>query len=230
MRFWTWSEIKEKVQRDLDLEDETFITPDELLGYANEAIDEAEGEIHSLYEGYFRARSTVTLVSGTEGYALPTSIYAAKILRVFYRNGSTVYPVTRIPESKMLEAYETAQAAGDTGVAQYQYFLENSTAGSPQMVFVPTPNESGAFVTVWHIRNANRLTADADLCDIPEFINFVLQHMKVRCYEKEGHPNLLKAVQDLETERSRMTSTLSQMVADGQNEIEADFSHYREHV
>ena len=52
--------------------------------------------------------------------------------------------------------------------------------------------------------------------------------MKVRVYEKEGHPNLPKAVQDLEQQRQQMVSTLASMVPDGSNEIEMDTSAYEE--
>ena len=52
-KYWTLGQIKAKVKRDLDIESEVFIQPDELIEYINDAIDEAESEIHSLYEDYF---------------------------------------------------------------------------------------------------------------------------------------------------------------------------------
>ena len=47
MRFWTTSEIVEKIERDCDLEEELFIQSTEMLGYINEAIDDAEAVIHT---------------------------------------------------------------------------------------------------------------------------------------------------------------------------------------
>ena len=73
MKYWTWLEIRTKVQRDLDLEGESFITGAELLGYANEAIDEVERQVLTLCEDYFITRSVLTLVPGQEEYSLQLS-------------------------------------------------------------------------------------------------------------------------------------------------------------
>lgn len=229
MRYWTYLEIKTKIQADLDLEDETFVQPTELLAYANEAIDEAEAEIHSSYEDYFLSRTTVTLVNGTEGYALPSTIYANKIRGVIYKNGTQWHMVQRIRDWRKFEEYTSQLVNPDSGSVIYRYIIDNSTAGTPKMVFSPTPVEAGSYITVWHYRNANRLTLDADICDIPEFVNFVIQYMKVRCYEKELHPNLQMAVAALEQQRQLMKATLANMVPDVDNEIEMDRSHYEEH-
>jgi hypothetical protein len=228
-RYWTWTELKTKVEKDLDLEDETFITSAEMLEYANEAIDECEAEIHSLNEDYFLSSTTITLVSGTDEYALPSDIYANKIRSIQYRNGSLVQEVPRLRDWKKLANY-TANLTTSASTGAYRYFIVNRTAGAPRIVFTPPVVESGAYITAWYLRNANRLTADASTCDIPEFANFILQHIKVRCYEKEGHPNLMKAMADLERERERMNATLQTMVQDQENEIEPDLSHYEDAV
>lgn len=226
MKFWTWLQIKQKVERDLDLEEETFISESELLAYANEAIDEAEAEVHAIYEDYFLKKATIAVASGTEEYALPSDIYANKIRRIVYKNGATIYPVRRIKDGKKFETYTELKEFGVGNL--YSYILVNNTAGSPRILLTPTPQESGNFIEIWYLRNANELTVDADVCDIPEFINFVFQYMKVRCYEKEGHPNLPKAISDLEQQRQLMTTTLTAMVPDADNEIEPDLSWYNE--
>ena len=226
-RFWTWSEIKAKVEADLALEGEEFVGETELLAYANEAIDEAEAEVHAIYEDYFLSRATVTFVSGTDDYVLPSDIYAQKIRSVLYRNGSSVAVVPRLRDWKKFQNY-TLNLTTSASAGCYNYLLINSTAGSPKILFTPPVLESGAYITVWYLRQANRLTVDADVCDIPEFVSFVIQHMKVRCYEKEGHPMLQKAMYDLEQQRKQMNDTLTAMVPDQENEIEADLSSYFE--
>jgi hypothetical protein len=228
MRYWTYQEIKQKVNRDLDLEDEDFIQPEELQDYVNEAIDECESEIHTLYEDYFLARAPITLVNGQEDYDVPADIYANKIRRLMYVNGSDVYPIKMIPHSKRIERYHEVAITGQS--SRYEYFMDNSTAGEPKVILVPTPKEDGQFVTAWYLRNANRLIADEDICDIPEFVHFVIQFVKVRCYEKEGHPNLQLAIQMLQHQREQMTSTLTNLSADGDTLIEADMTHYNDHV
>lgn len=227
-KFWTRLQLIQKVERDLDLEGERFITPDEMRGYLEEAIDDVEKRTHTLYEDYFVASDTITLVSGTSKYALPANIFAHKIRAIIYRNGTRVYEVKRIREWKKFITYAMDRVYAGGSEDEYCYFLENTTAGQTKIVFSPSVAENGAYIEVWFLRQANRLDADTDALDVPEAASYVIQYMKVRCYEKEGHPNLGKAMQDLETERLQLDGTLQAMVPDGDNEIEPDLQIYRE--
>ena len=224
--FFTLAEIRSKVEKDLDLEDEVFVTTTELNSYCNEAIDEAEAEIHGLYEDYFLNKATITLVQGTSDYALPSDIYAHKIRRIIYQNGATIYPIERMKDWKKFE--QKAITDFYPGTAWYSYLILNAVAGSPKLSLVPTAQESGAYVTVWYIRNAARLTNDSDICDIPEFVNFIYQYMKVRVYEKEMNPNTQGAIAVLQQQRELMQGTLATMVPDADNNIEMDLSSYEE--
>lgn len=225
--YWTLLEIRDKIQRDLDLEGETFINQAELDSYINEAIDEVERQIHTLNEDYFVTRTTISLVSGQEEYSFPTDVYAMKIRGIVYRNGTTVYQLQRVKDWRKFEEYELLKA-GTSYNALYGYMLVNSTAGSPKILLAPTPLENGAYLKVWYLRNANRLSAETDVMDIPEAVNYVIQYAKVRCYEKEGHPNLQKAIADLEMEKADTIATLSNIFPDTQNELEADMRLYNE--
>jgi hypothetical protein len=230
VKYWTLAEIRSKIEAECDLEDEDFIRSNELRDYVNEAIDEAESEIHSLYEDYFLKKEEVTVSSGDEELDLPTDIYAHKLRRLIFREGlapesTTVYTIDRIKDWKKFED----KAVYDTQLTTdlYRYFLINETPGSPKIMLTPKVRESGV-VTIWYLRNANRLDLETDICDIPEFANFIFSHVKVKVYEKEGHPGLAHANDKLEKERMRMVSTLSQMVPDAANELEMDTSHYEE--
>ena len=228
MRYWTYAEIKSKVLKDLGLEQEESVRDDELLAYCNEAIDECESEIHTIYEDYFLTSATVDLVSGTSLYAMPSNIYANKIRGVVYRNGNTVYPVTRIKElNRFIDIMMTS--TNDTS-ASYRYFLiNNSAATGIQMQLVPASRETlPAAITMWYLRNANRMVALTDICDIPEFTSFVIQWMKMRCYEKEGDGRFQAAATMTDQQRQQMVETLSAMIPDGDTSLEADTSHYRD--
>jgi len=225
-KFWTWAEIKSKVKADLDIEGETFVRAAELLGYANEAIDEAEAEIHALYEDYFLTSAQIAITSGTEEYDLPSDIYAHKIRRIIYNNGSSVYTVNRVRDWHKFETKAISDNFASSDL--YQFFIKNATAGSPKIVLVPKARDTGSFLTVWYIRNANRLAIDADLCDIPEFINYIFKKISSLVYTKEGHPNMVKSDMDLVQEKQRMLGVLAQMVPDAENEIEIDTSFYEE--
>lgn len=225
--YWTWAEIRTKIKRDLDIEAETFIRADELLEYANDAIREAEAEIKALYEDYFLDKTSLSLVQGTDEYDLPTDIYAHKIRRVIYNNGSSVYTINRIQDWKKFETKAIADNFATSDL--YQFFIYNPAAGTPKFLIVPKARETVAdVVTIWYQRDANRLAVDTDICDIPEFITFIFKHIKTSVYEKEGHPNLDRAMADLAVERERMQGVLAQMVPDAENEIEIDYTFYEE--
>lgn len=229
MKFWTWAEIRTKIEQECDLEDEDFVRRPELLAYANEAIEEAEAEILGLYEDYFLKPGDVNVTAGQDAIPYPTDIYAQKIRRMIYFQGnvnsSTNYPIERLKDWRKFE-YGAASNQGSTDL--YQWMDENSTPGAPIVRVIPAFRENGV-VKTWYIRHANRLAVDTDICDIPEFINFIFSHMKVKVYEKEGHPLLSQAMTKLEMERARMLGTLSAKTPDAMNEIEMDTSYYDDH-
>lgn len=229
MRYWTYSEIKDKVRKDLDLEGETFITADELLGYCNEAIDEAEAEIHSIYEDYFLTSSTLSITSGTAAYSLPSDIYANKIRAVIYANGTIIYPIKRIKDWNKFQGVAWGNEFA-TGNDLYQYIIKNVDAATGmQIVLVPAAQATDSTsITIWYIRNAEEMEDDNSECDIPEFVSFIIEYMKMKCYEKEGHPNVQLAMANLERQRKLMQSTLRDMVPDGDNEVEMDTRLYED--
>lgn len=226
MKLWTYLQLKTKVEQDLGTEDEFFVVPSEILGYFNEAIDQAEQEVLTLYEDYFLARSTLTMVSGEDEYDLPDDIYAHKIRRVVFNRNSEIYEVRRLRDWKKFE--QLAQTAQYGASSAYEYMLINESAGQATLLLSPPARESGDYITIWHIRNANVLEENDDILDIPESANFVMQYVKNRIYEKEGHISLGKGIADLERERELLKSSLSSMVPDANNEIEMDRSSYEE--
>jgi len=221
MQFLHWTDIRDKVQQDLDLKDEGFIEETELLGYVNEAIDDVEAEIHTIFADYFLSKATISLVTGTDEYALPSDIYATKIRRLLYNNGSVKYEIRRIKDISETMYYQEND--------DYGYLLTN-VAGTGYRIKLYPPSRETTNTEIWYLRNANRLTiSDTDtsnVCDIPEFVNYVIQHTKMRCYEKEMHPNAPKAVADADRLKNLMRSTLTDMVPDEDNEIIKDLDFY----
>jgi len=82
-------------------------------------------------------------------------------------------------------------------------------------------------LTLYYLRNANRMLVDSSVCDIPEFTSFIIQWIKMRCYEKEGDSRFQLAGTLVDQQRRQMIETLTSMVPDGDNEIDSDVSHYR---
>lgn len=229
----TFGDLRDKISRELDLEDEAFIVADEMLGYYNDAVDDAEAEILGIYEDYFLTSALLPLELGVETYSLPADIYANKIRRIIYNNGGTnIYEVLRVRDWKkfLKKAVINTYATNDQ---YYQYMLQNVSADDGvQLVLIPSSKEtSEENVRIWYIRNANRATTDSDKCDIPEFTSFITAHMRCSVRRKEFNGDVPQAdLMELERQRKLMIDTLTVMVPDDQTEIESDLSHYGEHV
>lgn len=228
MDLLTYSDLKTKLFNDLDIEDLDFLDGEtELLGYINEAIDDAESIIHTLGLDayYFNTQSTITLASGTSDYSLPSDIFATKIRKMFYINGSKKYEIFRIRD---LNETPFFQASDDY---KYQIVTTSGTANNWRVRFYPTPAESGVYVTIWYIRNATRMTtstAATNICEIPDSTNFIFQHVKFRVYEKMGNPLMQQAQQMLQVQKDLMTNTLQEMVPDENTLIQPDTSFYED--
>lgn len=240
MTYWTYSKVRDKVLIDTCMSEEDSVTPNELIGYCNEAISEAEAEIHTLYEDYFLTNATITMVLGSTDYTLPTDLYANKIRALIYSNGSLVYPVVRIRNmQKFLDVAITQKFATSE---EYRYFLLNrSSATGTILTLAPKARESGAFLTLWYLRSANRVpllaneavpssTTDNTVIDIPEFVNFVMACMRGKIFAKESGGTIPpEAAAEIQQQRKMMVDTLTKMIPDDDDTVEWDLTHYREH-
>lgn len=229
--YLTWAQIWNVLQNgELDLNDDALMDKTEAMEHANQAVREAEAEIHSIYEDYFVKKSptNLALVQGQDTIALPTDIYAGKIRKLIYVNGTTVFMIDRIKEWHKFLEYRLLRI-NPTSTMRYRYFLTNQAAGQLAIVISPQAQESGNYIECWYIRRANEFVDDTSVCDIPEFVQFIYDHIRVKLYEKEGNPRLPKAIADKEATRTLMVETLTAMVPDHDNTIEPDISAYMEH-
>lgn len=217
----TYAELKSYLQKELDLEEETFITPDEFLSYFNEAVDIVEAAIHNIYEDYFLTKAALPIVAGTSEYSLPSDIYAQKIRKLLYNdNGSLKYEIKRIKKIEDTLHIELPDLFG--------YILLNGSSGT-KITFFPTPQETSSNITVWYLRNAKRFSNDSDVCDIPEFTSVIVQFVRYKCLTKEGHPDAAQAAQDLERMKQEMVDTLTARVPDEDNHVLKDTTFYRDY-
>lgn len=222
MEFLTWSTIKAKIKRQLDLQEQDFCDDDELLDYANAAIDRVEAEIHNLYQDYFLNSYYIPLVEGINEYVLPTDIYANKIRKIFYKDSDNNYyevmPIT-LEETLDMEVGE-----------DYKYLILNDSTNGYRIRFYPNVAvTSSTYLQVWYLRNAKRLVLDADACDLPEFVNYVIEFIRKRVLEKDGSPLLAIAEADLEFQRQLMIKTLQTRKPDNNNRITPELDLYLEH-
>jgi hypothetical protein len=224
MQLMTFDEIKTKIQSDYDLLDEVFIDEDALLGYINEAIDDAETTIHTLHyeDKYFLVQDTFSWVNGTQDYTLPTDIYSNKIRLIFYSNGEDKYVIKRITN--------LAQIPYILDSDMYQYIIYNTTAAGVFTRFFPTPVETSTNAMIWYIRNMKRMTTSAsasNVCEIPECVNFVYQHVRRSCAKKTRRADMIQMENDaLKEQYVAMCDALKDMTAEENNLVPMDLQTY----
>jgi hypothetical protein len=178
MKIWTYQEAMNKILVDLDLQDETFISSDEMIGYFNEGMTEAASEIQALNQDYFLSKYYVPLVQGSKQYDLPDNIFANKIRGVFYQNGNVNYTVDQIRrKDKFSNMMMTDEYAPN---ADYSYILVNSMPGQQAkmelfpksrdtVVYPPQASESVP-MSMWYIRNVARIPILGEMCN-PEVVD-----------------------------------------------------------
>ena len=221
----TWATMKAEIQRECNVEGEDFVSEQELLDWANDAKDEAEAEIVSLYDRYLETSTTLTTTSGSGVVSLPTDIYANKITGLWFDDGSEIY------EIKQVKRKEEIHFAGDND--KYKFYITNSTASGTKIQPVPAARESSSSnLTCYYIRESAAIDADSDYMDIPIAEGFIKQYVKDKIQEKELGPMAPKGRSDLlEKQRSLMIEALNQMIPDdSSDELQPDLSAYTEFI
>lgn len=239
MKQWTYLELRTKVAQDLDIIDEPFVASDEMVGYANEAIEEAEAEICKISEDYFLTDpATIAMVQGTQEYDLPADIYIQKIRNVIYHNGAILYPITKM--RGMYPFLEEEMISQFGSLEYYQYRITSPAPNSYKLRLFPTSRETGNFIKIHYLRSAARVptlvsgasqaTIDATQIDIPEFANFLMVYMKGKIRAKENGGDMLGSdVTLIQQQRQMMVDTLTERVPDDDNVVIGDYSAYWEH-
>lgn len=137
----TYSQLSTNLLSELDLQDETFITPNELLAYFNEGLSKVEAQIHTIYEDYFLTSAPYPIVNGVISYALPPDIYAQKIRQLWFDDlNARNYEVRKIKQLKEIPFLQNQQQS----LFLYRWMLVNN---SNVYNFVST-NSAGSNATV----------------------------------------------------------------------------------
>lgn len=164
MKIWTYSEARTKILEDLDLQDQTFILSNELIGYFNEGVEEAESEILKIDEDYFLTSFFIPLVQGQIAYDYPYNIYAYKLRGIEYSNATQIYPIKKFRRKNKFDNMAYAQQYGSSD--DYRWFHTNDSAGAAKINLQPAARETAIVpplanpftpVTGWYIRHANRI-------------------------------------------------------------------------
>jgi hypothetical protein len=228
----TLLELTEPIKRELDLETEDFIQPEELVDYFNHAIREAEAHIIKLgmKDKYFKKKAYLSLILGQSVYDLPSDIYSDKIIKLIYRNGPTIYTIRPMDSEDMYEDEEFLDLNQSTDY--YRYDTIRNADGTTSIQFFPTARENLTNgVIIHYFRDANTLVDDTDICDLPE-IAYEYIHKKVKgmCLAKENAGVIPgDAKEEIQAIEALMIATLEGQKADSDYaKMDQDLSHYEE--
>ncbi len=84
---------------------------------------------------------------------------------------------------------------------------------------------------LWYIREANKMVDEDSICDIPDFVSYVMQYMKCEARKKEYNGECPPSEQrKLDRFEGRINDTLTDRIPDSDTRIEADLTHYHESV
>lgn len=231
MAYKTKLQVTTKIERDLDLEEEEFIQPDELTEYINDAITIIEAQINTLglKDQYLKTRTTLSLVSGTADYAIPSNLYEDKIKEIVYSNGATIYGVKPMTGPSSAEEIEHLNRFSTT--EYYRYRIRNDSSAAKYLQLIPASRETASnVIIIEYFRDLSRVSADADLVEVPDIaLQYLYQYVKTMVYEKESHANYESSLAKLEKVEALMISTLQgQLADDSDNFINLDKSIYEE--
>lgn len=177
-KIWTMGGMSDKVREDTDLleedPDEQFITLSMMIGYFNEAIDEAEAEIMTIREDYFRTFDYMPIIEGVSEYPMPSNIYLQKLRGLVYANGTVIYPIHRFHTSQKFTGMAFAEQYGASDDYRYDIYNPSPSEGEKMVLFPPSretailPPLDSQFTPIkrWYIRNANRVPLVDDYTNV----------------------------------------------------------------
>jgi hypothetical protein len=209
----TWGTLKDEILRECNIEGEDFVSSTELLVFANDAKDEAEAEIVSLYDKYLETETALNITSGVDTYDLPSDIYANKITGMYLPDY----------EIKLLKRKQDLL----TNLPYLRYRITNSTADGIKLKLHPMPTQN-LTATLHYIRQSKPIVDETSVMDIPIADAFIKQYIKDKVQEKELGPMMPKGRSELlEKQKQLLIESLNHMIPDdSSDELEPDLSYY----
>lgn len=226
----TLKDIRDQVIDDLDLQEEDFVTETDLNRFINEAIEEAESEIHTIYEDYFLSETdAIAITSGQEYVDYPSDVFANKIRKiVFAENLSESAETFEVKRIKNLAKAKLDEIVDQSQSYPVLHWTPINKAGIGRKIRIFPKSSRSGYLYIFYIRNAAKLVNDTDVCDIDEFERFIVQYVKTRVYLKDGDPRASDSLALEERFRKNMVESLTDAVPDENNELEQDTEFYED--
>jgi hypothetical protein len=225
MRYWTWGEIREKIENEFDLQEEPdILSTGELCGYLNDAIDSVEQHFIKLGDYFYSISDPITVVAGTKDYVLPEKIYANKIRQIIYDGEYEVRPIKNVKNIPFIS---------DSTGSDYTYKIVNNPGERPKIRLFPTPTSSGE-LEIHYTRNAAQIDPDGDddqEIDIPEANLYIHHYIKMKIYEKEKNYQMFESYKGIIEEVEKdLIDALDAQLDDESNTIDPDVEIYQDMI
>jgi hypothetical protein len=175
----TLAQLRTRAQRRADRENSSFVATAEWTDLINEAGAELHDIVVLSFEDYLLTSGTVSIVAGTQSYALPSDFYKER--GVDYTSGGTTYTL-RPFLFRERNYYGGLGGLVSDDVANLRYQILGSN-----IRFVPSPAGSGT-VTLWYIPTYTALSADADTISTayaPGWEAFIVLGAAIKALKKE---------------------------------------------
>jgi hypothetical protein len=214
---WTRANIIAKVQDDLDLHEETVVTPDDIGQYIESAVDDAEEIIIDTYSDHFLTYEDLSVTEGDTTIDFPDDIYEGRIRGLYYsESGFTSgspsgdgYKVKKMPFERVMNS-----ATGDA----YTYRILNSTSTGQKFHIFPAIEETSSIQwRLWYIRKAKRLDDDDDVLDNGIRVQYVLAHVKKAIAAKLGDPLVEIFKTELDKQEQTMKRSIGRLTDDDED-------------
>lgn len=250
----TLNDLINDVKDDMDINEGTSnvltsISDADIARWIAKGVRSAERVIHGLYEDYFLSKTTIAITANTTEYSYPSDVYANKIRKIVFDNGSEAHEVKRTKDILSSQVNDILVNSWSNPILTWTPINTSvslvgvqKTTGRKIKLF-PKEGRTGT-LHVWYIRNANKLydpatddldgdvspTALLNECDIDEFEDYIVQYAKVAALLRDKDPTAADEKMILDELEEAMRSTLSDMAPDQNNELLADTSLYCDHT
>lgn len=215
---WPLSRIVSKVQDDLDLHEENFVTPDDIKQYINDAIDDAEELIIDCFSDHFLTYKLLEVTADDTLLELPEDLYESRIRGFWYSTVGfeSLEPTGDAYKVKKLKLERIKDVSSQDC---YQYRLFNSSQQGQRLKIFPAIREdSDDRFLLCYIRQAKRLYENSDELEKGIRIQYVLTHVKKSVASKIGDPMLEEYAKKLEVQSEKLKKSLSRLTDDDEDD------------
>jgi len=178
----TLLELKTQARQRADQVNSTFVSDAELTSYINESATELYDLLVTSYETYYLTSQNVTVVSGTDTYALPTTFYKLKgidfnpINPPVGQSAITLMPYNFNERNRFVYT----PAFNIVGLNSFKYSVQGSN-----IKFIPVPSQGGTIV-IWFIPYLGKMVLDTDTLDgINGWEEYVVVDAAIKMMQKE---------------------------------------------